>query len=374
MSKPAALSEDVTLVAEVLQEHGYKTGGIVTNTNLAESFGFDQGYDEYHYLAPDYLFGAGESSSKLILYQIARRVFFRVKPGLRVGDFYQSAETVNDVAIDFLERRKDERFFLFLHYMDPHDPYFEHPWNGRGIDRATNQHPDPSMAEEMHQLYRGEIAYLDEHFGKLLAKLEEVGVYDDTVIALVSDHGEEFLDHGGWWHGMTLYEEQIHVPLLVKWQKGRQDAPADASGHVVGLLDVAPTLIARAGAQAPAAMQGVDLALPLAQRPEPNRMVFSEEDHEGNVLRAVRTETWKYIEANEGNPRGLPTAELFDMAKDRSESNNVLESQSQRVAELRRHADAQEQMAKTNAQVGGEAQLSDSEREALCQLGYMECD
>ena len=374
MSKPAALSEDVTLVAEVLQEHGYKTGGIVTNTNLAESFGFDQGYDEYHYLAPDYLFGAGESSSKLILYQIARRVFFRVKPGLRVGDFYQSAETVNGVASDFLERRKDERFFLFLHYMDPHDPYFEHPWNGRAIDRATNQHPDPSMAEEMHQLYRGEIAYLDEHFGKLLAKLEEVGVYDDTVIALVSDHGEEFLDHGGWWHGMTLYEEQINVPMLVKWQKGRQDAPADARGHVVGLLDVAPTLIARAGAQAPAAMQGVDLALPLAQRPEPNRMVFAEEDHEGNVLRAMRTETWKYIEANEGNPRGLPTAELFDMAKDRGESTNVLESQAQLVAELRRHADAQEQMAKTNAQAGGEAQLSDSEREALCQLGYMECD
>ncbi|MGI9589974.1 MAG: sulfatase-like hydrolase/transferase, partial [Myxococcota bacterium] len=114
MSKPAALSEEVTLVPEVLKEQGYATGGIVTNTNLAESFGFDQGYDEYHYLAPDYLFGASESSSKLILYQIARRVFFRVKPGLRVGDFYQSAETVNGVAFDFLQRHEDRPFFLFL--------------------------------------------------------------------------------------------------------------------------------------------------------------------------------------------------------------------------------------------------------------------
>jgi arylsulfatase A-like enzyme/uncharacterized membrane protein YbhN (UPF0104 family) len=374
MSKPAALSDELTLLAEVVKDHGYATGGIVTNTNLAESFGFDQGYDEYHYLAPDYLFGAGESSSKLILYQIARRVYFRVKPGLRVGDFYQSAETVNDVAFDFLERRKDGPFFLFLHYMDPHDPYFEHPWNGRGIDRATNQHPDPSLAEEMHRLYRGEIEYLDEHFGKLIAKLEELGVYDDTVIALVSDHGEEFHEHGGWWHGMTLYEEQIRVPLLVKWQKGRQNAPADARSHVVGLLDVAPTLIARAGASAPPEMQGVDLALPHARRPEPNRMVFAEEDHEGNVLRAVRTETWKYIEANEGNPRGLPTAELFDIVQDRDETNNVLASQSQLVAEMRRHADAQEQKARSNATAGGEAKLSDAEREALCQLGYMECD
>jgi uncharacterized membrane protein YbhN (UPF0104 family) len=160
MSKLAALSEEVTLIAEVMQEQGYASGGIVTNTNLAASFGFDQGYDEYHYLAPDYLFGARESSSKLILYQIARRVFFRVNPGLRVGDFYQSAETVNGVAFDFIERHKDERFFLFLHYMDPHDPYFEHPWNGKGIDRATHQHPDPSLAEEMRRLYRGEIEYL----------------------------------------------------------------------------------------------------------------------------------------------------------------------------------------------------------------------
>jgi len=164
------------------------------------------------------------------------------------------------------------------------------------------------------------------------------------------------------------------VPMLIKWQKGRQNAPADARAHVVGLLDVAPTLIARAGAQAPSAMQGVDLALPPRQRPEANRMVFAEEDHEGNVLRAVRTETWKYIEANAGNPRGLPTEELFDIAQDPTEHSNVLTGQSQLVAELRRHADAQEQKARANAQEGGEADLSDAEREALCQLGYMECD
>ena len=161
---------------------------------------------------------------------------------------------------------------------------------------------------------------------------------------------------------------------MVKWQSGQQNAPADARSHVVGLLDVAPTLIARSGAPVPEAMQGVDLALPHAQRPEPNRLVFAEEDHEGNVLRAVRTETWKYIEANEGNPRGLPTAELFDVVEDRAEANNVLASQSQLVAEMRRHADAQEQKARSNARAGGEAKLSDAEREALCQLGYMECD
>jgi arylsulfatase A-like enzyme/uncharacterized membrane protein YbhN (UPF0104 family) len=372
MSKPAALSPDTEFVAEVLQRHGYTTGGVVSNINLAPSFGFDQGYDEYHYLGPDYLAGAGESSSKLILYQIARRVWFKIRPGLRVGDFYQPAAVVNEVGFDFLERYREARFFLFLHYMDPHDPYFEHPWNGKGVARATNQHPDASQAEEMHRLYLGEIAYLDEHFGHLLDKLREFHLYDDTVIALVSDHGEEFQDHGGWWHGLTLYEEQMRVPMLVKWAKGRRAAPADARGQVAGLLDVAPTLIARAGAAIPNGMQGIDLATDPAARPERNRMVFAEEDHEGNVLRALRTRDWKLIEANETNPRGLPTQELFHVAEDATEKRNVVASEPTKLGELRRHAEAQERLARSQTADGNEAQLSAAEEEALRQLGYLE--
>ncbi len=374
MSKPSALSPDVTLISEVLQQRGYATGGIATNTNLTESFGFDQGYDEYHYLAPDYIAGAEESSSKLLLYQIARRVYFMLKPGLRVGDFYQPANVVNDVAFDFLDRHQDERFFLFLHFMDPHDPYFEHPYNGRGIDRATNQQPDPALAGEMHELYRGEIEYLDGEFGRLLQKLEALGIYDDSVIVLVADHGEEFFEHGGWWHGMTLYEEQIRVPILVKWRKGERLAPADARGHVVGLLDVTPTLLARAGAEKTDAMLGVDLALTPDERPEPNRLVFSEEDHEGNVLRAVRTETWKYIEANEGNPRGLAPLELYDVTQDPNERSDLSAAQSAQIAELQQYADAQQKLAETGTFEAGEAELSAAEREALCNLGYIECD
>jgi len=372
MSKPSALSDDVLLLTEVLSDHGYATGGIASNTNLAPSYGFDQGYDEYQYLAPDYLAGADESSSKLVLYQIGRRVWFRVKPGLRVGDFYQPAPVVNAAAFDFLERHRDARFFLFIHYMDPHDPYFEHPWNGRGIDRATNQQPDPALAEEMRALYRGEIAYLDAQLGIFLAKLEELGLYDDTVIALVSDHGEEFYEHGGWWHGMTLYEEQMRVPLLVKWQANDRHAPEDARGHVVGLLDIAPTLIARSGAETPGTMQGVDLAVSADERPERNRLVFAEEDHEGNVLRAVRTENWKYIEANEGNPRGLEIIELYEISQDPREGRNRSADAAATIAELRGHADAQQRWAESHATEAGEAQLSDAEQEALRALGYLE--
>jgi len=374
MSKPSALGSDADLISEVLQERGYTTGGIVSNINLAESFGFDQGYDEYHYLAPDYLLGAQESSSKLILYQLARQVVFRMKPGLRFGDFYQDSEVVNSVAFDWLDRNGQTRFFLFLHYMDPHDPYFEHPYNGKGIARVSNPHPDPALAEEMHDLYIGEIEYLDANFGKLLAKLEAMGIYDDTIIALVADHGEEFYEHDGWWHGLTLYDEQINVPLVVKWAKGRQTPPEGATDEIARLIDVAPTLISRTGARVPESMQGIDLLADPGQRAAKDRQVFSEEDHEGNVLWSLRTREHKLIEANSDNPRGLPESALFDIVIDPGEENNLAGNGASSEEEtLRRYADLQRRAALGEAIEGGEeVEMSRAECEQLKNLGYVE--
>ncbi len=373
MSKPSSLAPDVVLLPELMKQAGYATGGIAANINLAASFGFDQGYDEYHYLAPDYLAGAEESSSKLILYQIGRAVWFKVKPGLRFGDFYQDSAVVNEVALDFLERNRDSRFFLFLHYMDPHDPYFRHPYDGHGIARVANQHPTPSLVSEMRQLYRGEIEYLDGNFAKLLDRLRELGLYDRTLIVLTSDHGEEFQEHGGFWHGLTLYDEQVHVPLLVKWSGDGPRPQGDPAGHQVGLLDVAPTILARAGVPVPTSLQGVDLALAAEERPERNRVVFAEEDHEGNVLRALRTEEWKLIEANAGNPRGLAPVELYQVSQDPGERRDLSTEAAAKVAELRRHAEAQLQLARSQSVGGGAtAELSAAEQEALRLLGYVE--
>jgi arylsulfatase A-like enzyme len=227
----------------------------------------------------------------------------------------------------------------------------------------------------MARLYRGEIEYLDVRFGELVAELERRGLYDDMVITLVADHGEEFQEHGGWWHGTTLFEEQIHVPLLVKWPAGSPAAGADERAHVSRLIDVAPTLLARAGADVPKEMQGVDLAGDRAARSERDRVVFAEEDHEGNVLRAIRTETWKWVEANAGNPRGLPEKALYDVAGDRGETENVYESAEANghVAELKRHLDAQQTYAEANKVGSGEAaSITKEEEDALRALGYIE--
>jgi arylsulfatase A-like enzyme/uncharacterized membrane protein YbhN (UPF0104 family) len=376
MSKTATLPQDLVMVSEALQQHGYATGGIVANINLAPSFGFQQGYDEYTYLSPDYLFGADESSSKLIFYQIGRKLALKRKPGHRVADYYQDATTVTRVADDWLARHRDSRFFLLLHYMDPHDPYFAHPYTGEAIARVETDNPDPALAKHMRELYDGEIRFTDAHIGKVEAKLRELGLWDDTMIVITADHGEEFHEHGGWWHGTTLYEEQIHVPLLVKWPKGKVGAPPRAGDHPVRHLDIAPTLLMLAGATIPPAMQGTDLAVPMAQRSEADRMLYAEEDHEGNVLRAIRTNTWKLIEANTGNPRGLAPAELFAIDKDPDEKQNVVEQNAKVTVEMRQHAEAQRQLAASQAVEGGEqAKLTKEECEKLRVLGYVQdCD
>ncbi len=375
MSKPSTLSPDVEMIAEVMQGAGYTTGGVVSNINLADSFGFNQGYDEYYFLGPAYLAGAEESSSKLILYNIVRAIWFNVSGGgIRPSDFYQDSNTVNDVVFEWLDRNSRERFFLFVHYMDPHDPYFRHPYDGHGIARVSNQHPDAELAEEMHALYNGEIEFLDANFGRLLDRLRGDGVYDQTVIALVADHGEEFFEHGGWWHGLTLYEEQIHVPLIIKWAKGTEVPGAEATTAPARLIDVAPTLAAAAGAQIPDAMQGIDLRTSVNSRNAKQREVYSEEDHEGNVLWALRTGNRKLIGANEGNPRGLPTQEFFAIDVDPHEEQPLeLSAHAGEAGNLEQHAELHRRGAEGEAVAEGEeAEMSYEECEQLRMLGYVD--
>ncbi len=372
IAKPSTLSKDLTLISEAMQEGGYSTGGIVSNVNLAESFGFAQGYDDYYYLGPDYIAGAAESSSKLIIYQLMRQVWLGLFGGDKVwfNDFYQDSKVVNRVAFDWLDRRKDERFFLFLHYMDPHDPYFEHPYNGEGIARVSMPDPDEKMARRLHELYRGEIEYLDVQFGELLARLEADGIYDDTIIALTADHGEEFAEHGGFWHGLTLYDEQIHVPLLIKWAKnGSRPAPGADSG-IARSIDIAPTLIAAAGLEVPESMQGVDLRNPYSARLEKDQQVYSEEDHEGNVLWSLRTEDEKLIVANPGNPRGLPERAYFDMSSDPGEQHPYEDPEAE--ARLEKMALMQKRAAEGKAVHGEDVEMTLEDCERLKVLGYVE--
>jgi arylsulfatase A-like enzyme len=365
--KPSRLPDSVVTVAEAFSAFGYTTGGIVTNINLSPSFNFQQGFDEYDYLEPDFLFGARDSTSRLLLYEVGKRIAGRLSGALRPGQAYQPAEVVNEKARAWLERHGEERFFLLLHYMEPHDPYFTHPDDGRAIARATTPDPDPELRDEMVERYRGEVAYFDQRFGELMAELEARGLLDDLLITLTSDHGEEFLEHGGWWHGLTLYDEQIGVPLIMRWPRDRRGAPPRVPGQV-RLIDVGPTLLASAGAPIPPAMQGTNLLA----KPSGGHVVYAEEDHEGNVLQAIRSDGWKVIRANAGNPRGLEELELYDVKTDPGEERNLAESQPRRAQEMLADLITLEFEAGSKPTPGELAEIGKEDCERLRSLGYIE--
>ncbi|HYC54795.1 MAG TPA: sulfatase [Candidatus Binatia bacterium] len=370
MYKTDLLPEGVTTLAEAMREAGYRTVGYVTNINVAPSFHFQQGFQEYYYLSPAFFFGATDSASKLSFYsgmRLVRERFFSKEKW--VQNYYQDAQTVNGGALPWLDRNSREPFFTLIHYMDPHDPYFEIPYNGVAIARVDTPHPDPSQRDRMMKLYADNIEYMDRFIANLIEALQASGVYDNTTIVLVADHGEEFYEHKGWWHGTTLYDSEMHVPLLIKLPKATNAAvkPGTRVKAWAQLLDVAPTVLAASGVPIPERYQGRDL---FSQTPPPQAL-FAEEDHEGNILHSIRTEKWKLITANEGNPRGLAPVELYDMSTDRGETRNVAGDNAAVVEELKTNLDALKQLAASRAVAGESAAIDAAAQEKLRSLGYV---
>ncbi|MBN2799000.1 MAG: sulfatase [Deltaproteobacteria bacterium] len=437
-TKAARLPDEVVTWAEVLRARGVVTGALVNNINITSTFNFDQGFDAFVYEAPAYRFGATESVFGLSLYKVVHKLSERLLPGdMVVERYYQPAHVVHEDAKAFISANGDARFALYLHAMEVHDPYFSHPsvrgdgpdYDGEGYGRAEHEHPDPADTERLKQLYRDEVVFYDRELGAFLDWLKAEGRYDEMMIVLTADHGEEFNEHGGFWHGTTLYQEQLHVPLIVKLPRG-----ARAGTRVpwqVRLLDLPPTFTAAMGVAPDPSWEGQDLIADLAsldvvpeevaveepaeevaveepadavaavaeeaaapppvltpaqceaERTHPlDRPLIAEEDFEGNVLTAIQRGGFKFIRANEGNPRGLDPRELFDHLGDPTERHEVLAAGTatcgafpdSRAAGLEAELDAYVAIQAGTAADGGEATMSAAECENLKALGYLSAD
>ncbi len=165
------------------------------------------------------------------------------------------------------------------------------------------------------------------------------------------------------------------MPLLVKWPKGSVPGAPAADPELAGLIDVAPTILARTGAAVPPAMHGLDLAARYegaATSDAPRASVLAETDLEGNVVRALRGMEWKFIEANPGNPRGLPPEQLFDVASDPGERSDLRSRRPELAERLRADTNAEVELARSRAVQGGkDAALTEADRERLRALGYI---
>ena len=358
------LADEYTTLAEALKARGYRTAAFMPNPSLHRVFKFGQGFDLYD---DDFALGPGAADQA-----------------------YETASRINARFLRWLRSGRRAPFFAYLHYRDVHAPYVPPPPYDRMFAGAGPRRP-LSAAEYQAQpadlrsprrfsdlgsyidQYDGEIRYTDDRLGELLATLRAEGLLDHTVVVVTADHGEAFLEHGAWTHGTDLYEEQTRVPLLLVLPDGAQGGRRVLSP--VQTIDVYPTVLALLGAPVSAQVQGRSLLPTLDGRGDPHRPVFSEarvprkkRPNGRGLLVSVRADGWKLI-----YNRTKRKAELYRVAEDPGEGNDLVAHLPQKAQELARLLQAfdQDNARHSHWQQGRQAVPQDVV-EGLRALGYVQ--
>jgi len=343
------LPPGVRTLAEVLQEEGYRTGGFSANAHITEASGFAQGFDHFEFLD-----------------ELAR------------------GEALDGRALAWLDEsvsapdRGPAPFFLYVHAIDPHAPYeppedLRRRFAGqipsgsgslakveeiyRALDRRRPEARD--LVERMAPLYDAEIAGIDRSFGTLLDELERRGRLAETLVVVISDHGEEFGEHGGLGHGKTLYREVLDVPWIFRLPgqtAGRRIATPAAHG------DVMPTILAALGISTAPGLRGVDrLAAETREGPR-----FSHLDYEGRQGGSVELGSWHLIQP--WSRKFSRAGKLFELS-DREETHDLAAENPVRAGYLRSLLRA-EHFAERR-RFAASAPIGAEEKKALEALGYL---
>lgn len=254
------------------------------------------------------------------------------------------AKAITDRALSWLDRHGDDRFILYLHFLDAHTPYappreyvaqFADPaYTGKigdtfaHVEGSDASGYDAADRKKVVALYDAALKHIDTQIGRLVAALAERGQLDDTVIVVAADHGEEFWDHGNFFHGQSLYEELLHIPLIVH-------APGAApAGTVierpVRMIDLAPSLLEWVGLERPATFEGRPLSQVLAAPTAPgDELIATATQAQFPTRYAIRSGGLKLIESLDTGKR-----ELFDVVNDPREEKNLAEARPDDVARL----------------------------------------
>ena len=331
------LGKALPYLPAIFHKNGYDTAafvGAIVLDPLKLAPGFDRGFDVYD---------AGFHSRR------------------RSEDSYHSLERRGEEvlrrATAWLSKRRAGPFFLWIHLYDPHDPYTA---------------PEPYRTRYAAQPYDGEIAYTDSVVGKLVTELRRHNILDSSVVAIVADHGEAFGEHGEQHHGIFLYDETIHVPLLVKLPQQRA---AKKIENRVASADVAPTLLLAANLQVPHSMQGRSLLFPLSgggagQGPSDSEHGVYSESGYGHAsfgwsfLKSWRDGNYLYVDA--------PEPELYDESVDLDAKHNL--TPDLKAVTATAVARMSEFVQKSTAATAPRTQLTAEQAESLHALGYLTSD
>jgi arylsulfatase A-like enzyme len=337
------LPDEAVLLPELLRDAGYRTAAFVSHSFVSAKWGFAQGFETFD-----------ESNVK--------------------GHLATTSPDVSDLGIAWLREHLGEKpVFLLLHYFDPHFGYLEQEgfaFGGRdpsyagrvrsgsvpGLLTQTDPQLTSEDVDELIRLYDSEIALTDQMVGRVLDALRAAGRYESSIIVLTGDHGEEFLDHGALDHTKTLYNELVHVPLLMKLP----GQPAATVETPVAHIDVLPTLIDWLDLDRPAAAQGRSLLTAEADEPQP---LLLETQRLRRLRGVVHGDEKLIIDLDTGR------AQLFDLREDPDEQRDLARARPERVRALRTIVETWVDEDPTTR--SDPLDLTDEERERLKALGYL---
>jgi len=357
------VSEDKTLT-ETLAEAGYWTTGFHSNPFLSRVFGFNKGFHDFY----DDLFLGGITlppKLRLLVNRVPR--LLRIRPYLPGGPLTRKV-------LAWLDRAQ-EPFFLWVHYMDAHGPhqppgswsYWMKVRAEKLWQKAAQRPEDVTEAERdfMIDAYRKEITSVDAHLARLLRSLSEKDLLDRSIIVLTADHGDEFGEHGRYQHSHQVYDELIHVPLIIK-HPGVKSRTIDTP---VELVQIFPTIMKLLGQSGPENLDRESL-LPLMEmnKADVRDYTMSEAEIVPNYIGCIRRKEWKFIQNERSGKQ-----ELYHLLSDPGEKTNVINAHPGVAQEMRqmlmRHRDGESPQENATNLTPADEQLIE---ERLRDLGYLE--
>ncbi len=345
------MSDELITLAEYLKTRGYRTVGFSATPNNSAVRNMDQGFDVF------------------------RELWGRDNPDH--GPFNMSR-----LAGEVLRSQPDdEPLYLQLHYLPPHQPYNPGPEFDRFTDPGYSGPIVPKMSLRSYSLgqeslapsdlaqliglYDGNMLKADAAVADLLTVMRETQRFEDAIIIVTSDHGEAFMEHGYQGHNTTLYDEMLHVPLLIRLPRGERPLAVD-SDQLASLLDVVPTVLGRLGITPSVEVDGWDLFNVRADRVATRRLI-SRTSHTAQPMISVRTPNWKMISWPKHQAQFL-----FNLATDPAELDNRVGDEPSIFAHLGLLARDRLLRAQARGIEGEEITLDPEAEEALRSLGYLD--
>ncbi len=342
------IDEKFLTLAEILKKNGYATHGIITHIFLKKKYGLSQGFDTY-------LEKIDSADNNLLSI---------------------TSPLVTKEALKIIRQNKKKPFFMFLHYFDPHYRYIDHE-GIRGYSGPFLPGKNESKKAEiirknlfskddlnyLNNCYRSEIRFTDKYIGEVISYLKSQDIYDNTLIVLVSDHGDEFGERGTLGHGQSLYNEQTRIPFIMKlpkrYKKRTNIRPLFSN------IDIAPTILDIVNIKIPTVFRGKSIFSEKGS--DTVFMEVNEKKYETlyNQCAIVRG-GWKLIKNFENN-----RFELYDLTEDHAEKRDLFNSKKSKFFSMHKILKKYIKMRERNKYTSQKTNLTEDEQKKIESLGYI---